>query len=71
VQRAPGLPCALCTFEGGTTGQTSGNSGREIAKLCLAVAAVIASEAKQSIEQQERKLDCFASLAMTAFGVLQ
>jgi hypothetical protein len=26
---------------------------------------VIASEAKQSIEQQERKLDCFASLAMT------
>jgi hypothetical protein len=27
---------------------------------------VIASEAKQSIEQQERKVDCFASLAMTA-----
>ncbi|WP_154073349.1 hypothetical protein [Bradyrhizobium erythrophlei] len=27
--------------------------------------AAIASEAKQSIVQQERKLDCFASLAMT------
>jgi hypothetical protein len=27
--------------------------------------AVIASEAKQSIAQQERKLDCFAALAMT------
>jgi hypothetical protein len=26
--------------------------------------AIIASEAKQSIVQQERKLDCFASLAM-------
>jgi len=30
---------------------------------------VIASEAKQSIAQQERKLDCFASLAMTVFAV--
>jgi hypothetical protein len=34
----------------------------EVAKLWL---AVIASEAKQSIAQQEGKLDCFASLAMT------
>jgi hypothetical protein len=44
-------------------GQTSRETRGEIAKLCFFV--VIASEAKQSIAQQERKLDCFASLAMT------
>jgi hypothetical protein len=38
-------------------------SRREIANVYL---IVIASEAKQSIEQQARKLDCFASLAMTS-----
>jgi hypothetical protein len=46
-------------------GQTSGETSREIAVVC---SVVIASEAKQSIEQQERKLDCFASLAMTISG---
>jgi len=51
--------------EGGSLEQTSRESRGEIAKLCV---AVIASEAKQSIEQQERKLDCFASLAMTISG---
>jgi hypothetical protein len=31
---------------------------------------VIASEAKQSMEQQARELDCFASLAMTISGTV-
>jgi hypothetical protein len=35
------------------------------AKQTLCSPAVIASEAKQSIGQQARKLDCFAALAMT------
>jgi hypothetical protein len=48
-------------------GQTSGASRREIAKSYL---NVIASEAKQSMAQQETKLDCFASLAMTDLGII-
>jgi len=47
-------------------GQTSRETSGEIAKL---YPAVIASEAKQSIAQQARKLDCFASLAMTVSAV--
>jgi hypothetical protein len=41
----------------------SGASRREGVKLCL---DVIASEAKQSILPLRGKMDCFASLAMTA-----
>src|ERR1700675_2638136 len=48
--------------EGGKKQQTPGETRRGIAKV---YPAVIASEAKQSIAQQERKLDCFAALAMT------
>jgi hypothetical protein len=49
VHRAPGIPHALC-FQGGSFWQTSGVSRREIAKVCH---SVIASEAKQSMEQKE------------------
>ena len=35
VQRAPGLPCALCIQGGQTKVQTSGSSCREIAKVCF------------------------------------
>jgi len=42
--------------------QTSRETCGEIAKL---YPAVIASAAKQSMAQHTRKLDCFASLAMT------
>jgi hypothetical protein len=65
VHRAPGIPHALC-FQGGSFWQTSGAPRRGIANVYL---IVIASEAKQSMEQQARKLDCFASLAMTVLAV--
>ena len=35
VQRASGIPCALCFREGENYLQASGKSGREIAKSCL------------------------------------
>jgi hypothetical protein len=35
VQRAPGVPCALCLEGKENFWQTSGESRREIAKLCL------------------------------------
>jgi hypothetical protein len=63
VHRAPGIPHALC-FQGEDLLQTSGASRRENAKLRRAT-AVIASEAKQSMEQQKERMDCFAPLAMT------
>jgi hypothetical protein len=48
VQRAPGVPCALCLEGQGSFWQTSGVSRRENAYLCLDVIA--RSEAtKQSI----------------------
>ena len=40
VQRAPGIPCALCLEGKENERQTSGNSRREIAKPCLRKAAV-------------------------------
>jgi hypothetical protein len=45
--------------------------GRIAPRECKVVSgsAVIASEAKQSMEQQAGKLDCFASLAMTVVAV--
>src|SRR6266481_5219636 len=53
----PAFP-APSDWEGrGNFWQTSGISGREIAKLCL---AVIASEAKQSILSLWCNMDCFA-----------
>ena len=64
AHRTPGIPCALGIERAERTGQTSRARRGEIAKVCVAVIA--RSEAtKQSIVQQERKLDCFASLAMT------
>jgi hypothetical protein len=52
--------------KGGEFWYSSGVARRENAKVC---SVVIASAAKQSIVQQERKLDCFvaALLAMTLF----
>ena len=35
AQSAPGLPCALSFQEGGMTIQTSGETRREIARVCL------------------------------------
>src|SRR6476469_5396653 len=62
VQRAPGLPCALCYDGGQRSTQPSGDQRREIAKL---YPPVIAREAKQSIARHSERRDCFASLAMT------
>jgi hypothetical protein len=63
VQRAPGIPCALCCR--GRFTQSSGASRRENAEVCLCVIA--RSEAtKQSILPLRGEMDCFASLAMTA-----
>ena len=45
--------------------QTSGDERREIAKL---YPPVIASAAKQSMSRHKERMDCFASLAMTASG---
>ena len=36
-QPAPGLPCALLAQEGGATKQSSGDIGRENAKVCLRI----------------------------------
>src|SRR6266699_155903 len=44
----------------------SGASRRGVADVCL---AVIASEAKQSILPRKERMDCFASLAMTAVAL--
>jgi hypothetical protein len=56
VHRAPGIPHALC-FQGGCYWQTSDALRRENAKVWL---NVIASAAKQSMEQQKERMDCFA-----------
>src|ERR1700731_2404441 len=61
VHRAPGIPHALC-FQGGCFWQASDASRRENAKVCH---TVIASAAKQSMQQQKERMDCFAALAMT------
>jgi hypothetical protein len=42
----------------------------ELAPRFFVPTAVIASAAKQSISPRRKKLDCFASLAMTAEDVL-
>jgi hypothetical protein len=63
VHRAPGIPHALYRAEEFFNG--SGAMRGEGAKVCFAVIA--RSEAtRQSILSLRRKMDCFASLAMTA-----
>src|SRR5262249_20637010 len=69
AQPAPGLPCALCSQREQRIGKAQANSSREIDRACFHVIA--RSEAtKQSrfLVLGRRKLDCFASLAMTAMG---
>src|SRR5229473_1192112 len=65
VPRAPGVPHALF---GRKINQRLGRiARREVASVCLELRlAVIASEAKQSISPRKGRMDCFASLAMTA-----
>jgi hypothetical protein len=65
VQRASGIPCALC-FEGGE--EFPANLGRNAPREREVVSAVIASEAKQSMSPHEERMDCFAALAMTWIG---
>jgi hypothetical protein len=62
VRRAPGIPCALVVFEGKSMQHPGGFASRERGLMF----SVIASEAKQSISSQKERMDCFASLAMTA-----
>jgi hypothetical protein len=64
VHRAPGIPHALW---GGSSKQNSGDSRREIAESHLnVIARSVCDEAIQlPSSKQERKLDCFAPLAMT------
>src|SRR3979411_2400912 len=64
VRRAPGLPCALISER---TNEMQ-SSGRIAPREGERVSSVIASEAKQSIAQQQGRVDCFASLAMTRIG---
>ncbi|CAN0464639.1 unnamed protein product, partial [Phaeothamnion confervicola] len=63
VQRAPGLPCALCFEWADTNSKTraylAAGSRSRIWN------AVIASAAKQSISPRKERMDCFAALAMT------
>src|SRR4051812_42663073 len=62
VQRASGIPCALCFQRGKFPEKLARNARRDGEVMC----SVIASEAKQSISPHEGRMDCFASLAMTA-----
>jgi hypothetical protein len=72
VQRAPGLPCALCFGEGGTICKTSGAPRRGNAELCLHVIASSAATTASAVARRAKveaiqllslrsKLDCFAS----------
>src|SRR6266567_3782472 len=66
VQRAPGLPCALCLERAGASWKTSGVTRREIAKLYPpSLRGALAT--KQSILSLRGDMDCFASLAMTVW----
>src|SRR4051812_2817114 len=62
VQRAPGLPRALCCSRGQTKCKTAGDQRRENAKARLS--SVIASAAKQSISSREERMDCFVALLL-------
>jgi hypothetical protein len=69
VQRAPGIPCALLSIEGG---KLIADLGRNAPRDRKGVSSVIASEAKQSISPHEERMDCFVTLtllAMTAVAV--
>jgi hypothetical protein len=66
VQRASGIPCALCFREGE---RFLSQLGRRASRECETVSTVIASAAKQSIPQHEERMDCFAALAMTRGAV--
>ena len=68
MQRAPGVPCALCLEGKENERQTSGNSRREIAKPCLRKAAVcrapVRNETTVLLEFETRSsLDVDASAA--------
>jgi hypothetical protein len=61
VQRAPGIPCALCLEGKESRWQALGKSSREIVKSCLPIeigrameTTVIASVAKQSIVRRKK-----------------
>ena len=64
VQQAPGLPCALCFEEGKRRCKPRATS----AARGEGMSTVIASEAKQSTSRHKKRMDCFASLAMTLRG---
>jgi hypothetical protein len=69
VQRAPGIPHALC-FQGGRLTHSSGASRREIAELCLHVFARSDSdEAIHSFFPVARWIASLA-LAMTVTGLI-
>ena len=68
MQRAPGVPCALCLEGKENERQTSGNSRREIAKPCLRKAAIcpapVKNETTVPLEFETRSsLDVDASAA--------
>jgi hypothetical protein len=67
VQRAPGIPHALCS-QWANDLQNSGSSCRGAVKVCLVFFVIARSEATKQSSSSVVALDCFAPLAMTVEG---